>query len=52
MSDMYNTLVKWIKENMKQSKCKNFYVGNAVYNFYKVEGQNMLAGPKHTVEFE
>lgn len=52
MSDMYSTLAKWIKKNMKQSKCKNFYVGNAAYSFYKAEGYSMLAGPKHTVEFE
>lgn len=52
MSDMYCTLAKWIKKNMKQSKCKNFYIGNAAYSFYKAEGYSMLAGPKHTVEFE
>lgn len=52
MNDMYNILVKWIKKNMRQSKCKNFFAGSDAYRFYKINGYKMLAGPKHIIEFE
>ncbi len=51
-NDMYNLYAKWIKKNFKQSKCKNYYIGNAAYEKYKSEGYLMMAGPQHIVEFD
>lgn len=50
--DMFNVYNKLIKKNFRQSKCKNYFIGNEAYKLYKEDGYRMVAGPKHIVEFE
>jgi len=50
-NEMYNTLAKWLKKNMKLSTDKSFYIGEYAYQLYKEKQYVMREDPKYTVEF-
>lgn len=42
----------WIKENYRQSRCKDFYIGEGAYQHFKNGNLHMMATPILKVEFE
>ena len=48
---MYNVLAKWLKNTMKISICKNYYIGAHAYQLYKDKRCILQDGSKYYVEF-
>jgi hypothetical protein len=51
LNDKYNLYSKWIKRNLRISKCKDFYIGDEAYGFFQSGEMLMMATPIIKVEF-
>ena len=52
LTEMYNTLSRWIKKTCKRSVCGYYYIAEDAYKMYKAGDLLLVTGPKTTADFD